>query len=207
MPLRVLIVDDEPAIRELLAEYLRGRGLEATVAAHAEEGCALLGEEPFTAVVADLKLPGEDGLAVLRAARARDVPALLMTGFGTPESAVEAFNLGARGYLLKPFRLRDLFAQLDRAVADAERDRHLRWSAAAMELVTLATVADVPSLVEELVRRLEFLLAALPPTSDAGEPSTELHPLGGARSVAVPMRPEARALARVVGAAVTRLGA
>ena len=98
MPIRVLVVDDEPAIRELLTEYLRGRGMEVTAVVDGESARVSLEREPPDLVLTDLKLPGIDGVEVVRLASAcvPPVPSLMMTGFGSVESAVAAFTSGAR---------------------------------------------------------------------------------------------------------------
>ncbi|MFN7142549.1 MAG: response regulator, partial [Myxococcota bacterium] len=131
MPTRVLVVDDEPPIRELLVEYLRGRGLSADAVSTGEEGRARIAQEPWDLVLTDLKLPGIDGIEVLRAAVARDVPTVLMSACGTVESVVEAYALGAREYLSKPFRLRDAWDVVARVLAAAARDRRRAWQSAA----------------------------------------------------------------------------
>jgi DNA-binding NtrC family response regulator len=107
--LHVLVVDDAPDVRELLVEYFRGRGWEVSAAASGREAIAAIARAPsrFTLIVTDLQLPDEDGLAVLRAARAANPSAyvIIITGYASLDSAIEAVRLGAYDYLTKPFSL------------------------------------------------------------------------------------------------------
>ncbi len=209
MPVRVLVVDDEPAIRELLAEYLRGRGMDVAVVPDGEQGRDAIGREPPDLVLTDLKLPGIDGIEVLRAAASGGVPAVLMTGFGTVETAVDAYAAGARDYVLKPFRLRDLYAALEQALADAGRDRRRAWAEQAFALTVAAHEAAEPEQADALVARLVELVRALPGAEHAAlrsETTGGGKPLGGRRWIDAPPVPEARALIAAVHAALLRLG-
>jgi DNA-binding NtrC family response regulator len=107
--LHVLVVDDEPDVRDLLAEYFQDRGFHVTATADGRAALAAIAQTPsrFTLVVTDLQMPGADGLAVLRAARAANpsVYVVIITGYASLDSAVEAVRLGAYDYLTKPFSL------------------------------------------------------------------------------------------------------
>jgi DNA-binding NtrC family response regulator len=114
MGLRILLVEDEPILRVTLANDLSDDGYEVTVAEDGAEGLRLVQGQPFDAALLDLKLPRADGLAVLRAyrdANPRGV-AVMMTAYGTIESAVAAMKAGATDYLLKPFPSEDLLTLL-----------------------------------------------------------------------------------------------
>src|SRR6266540_5214281 len=115
--LHVLVVDDEPDVRDLLAEYFQGRGFHVTSTADGRTALAAIAQTPsrFALIVTDLQMPGADGLAVLRAARAANpsVYVVIITGYASLDSAVEAVRLGAYDYLTKPFSL----GQIDVIVA------------------------------------------------------------------------------------------
>jgi two-component system, response regulator RegA len=99
----LLVVDDDGAFRDRLARALSDRGFQVSTAADADQALARAEEAPEYAVV-DLKMPGRSGLEVLRALRSRD-PAtrvLMLTGYGTIPTAIEATREGAVGYLTKP---------------------------------------------------------------------------------------------------------
>ncbi len=101
---RILVVDDEVNIREAIARILAKQGHDVTLASDGTEALAALGGGAFEVVITDLKMAGADGMAVLRAAKEADpsVEVILMTAYGTVESAVEAMKLGAYDYLTKP---------------------------------------------------------------------------------------------------------
>jgi DNA-binding NtrC family response regulator len=108
-PLNVLIVDDEPEIRELLVEYFRDHGFETATAGDGRAAIAALERDPsrYRLVVTDLQMPGADGLAVLRAAKAANPSCyvVIITGYASLDSAIQAVRLGAYDYLTKPFSM------------------------------------------------------------------------------------------------------
>ncbi len=100
----LLVVEDRKSLAEMLAETLRKEGYDVEVALRGDAAVAALRGGPYLAVITDLRLPGADGLAVLRAARAADplLPVFLITGYAAVETAVAALKLGARDYFPKP---------------------------------------------------------------------------------------------------------
>ena len=107
---RVLVVDDEQSMRELLAIMLRQMGYDVTAADGGEAAIAKLASEPFDLVITDLRMRKVDGLAVLRAAKehAPRTVVLVVTAFASTETAVEAMKLGAYDYVTKPFKIDEL---------------------------------------------------------------------------------------------------
>src|SRR5713226_5914236 len=103
----ILIVEDEAKMRRLLELQLADEGFHATTAPDAETGLQLLQKQQFDLVVTDFKLPGMTGLEFLQAIKRANaaVPVIIMTAYGTVESAVEAMKVGASDYVLKPFSL------------------------------------------------------------------------------------------------------
>jgi DNA-binding NtrC family response regulator len=114
----VLVVDDEPDVLELLVEYFRSRGLRVASAADGRSAVAALERNAakFGLIVTDLQLPGLDGLGVLRAARHANPSAyvVIVTGYASLDSAIQAVRLGAYDYLTKPFSLGQLDVILQR---------------------------------------------------------------------------------------------
>ena len=106
----VLIVDDEPNIRRVLAAMLKREGYETTAAADGEQALAVLHRTPVDVVVTDLVMPRIGGLELLREVRARhpDVPVIMITAHGTVDTAVEAMKAGAFDYIAKPFEQEEL---------------------------------------------------------------------------------------------------
>jgi DNA-binding NtrC family response regulator len=115
-PRRALVVDDEPSILRTVADALQDRGVVVEEAADGTRALAALHASDFDVVVTDLRLPGADGLQVLRAARQRDprCGVVVITAFGDVRSAVQAMREGAHHYLTKPFDLDELVLQIER---------------------------------------------------------------------------------------------
>lgn len=118
----VLVVDDDPDVRELLVEHLRSQGFRVATAADGRAAISAVERSPghIGLILTDLQLPGADGLAVLRAAKQLNpgVHVVIITGYASLDSAIEAVRSGAYDYLTKPFSL----GQLD-VVIGRIRDR------------------------------------------------------------------------------------
>ncbi len=119
----LLVVEDEPSVRSVLAAMLRDTGIDAAFAGNAEEALEVLGGCDFDVVLSDVRMPGRSGHELVTEARLLrpDTPILLMTGFGSIDSAVEAMRVGAFDYLTKPLRRRPLLEALERAFEQRER--------------------------------------------------------------------------------------
>ena len=118
---RILIVEDRDSLRRMLERALTQEGYEVTTAADGPEGIRRVREQPFDLVLTDLKLPDASGLEVLAASRDAQprVPVVVLTGYGTVGTAVEAMKLGAFDFLEKPVELDDLARLIERAIGDA----------------------------------------------------------------------------------------
>src|SRR5215211_2938722 len=114
-PIQVLVVDNDPAHAETMADSLRSIGFACTVATGGREAVSLLESSTFEIVVTDLKMPDVGGLEVLAKCKELqpDAELILVTGHGTIESAVEAMQRGAFNYLLKPLDLKQLRAVVE----------------------------------------------------------------------------------------------
>lgn len=117
----VLIVDDEKNIRLTLSQALETLELETETAVNGEEALAKLDAKPFGLILLDLKMPGMDGMEVLRRVReARpNIKVVIITAYGTIESAVEAMKLGAVDFIQKPFAPKEI-RELVRKVVDRD---------------------------------------------------------------------------------------
>jgi DNA-binding NtrC family response regulator len=106
----ILIIEDEAKMRRLLELNLGEDGFKTLSAADAEAGLKLLASEPVHLVITDLKLPGMSGLELLQMLKQQDaaLPVVVMTAFGSVETAVEAMKAGASDYVLKPFSLAEM---------------------------------------------------------------------------------------------------
>ena len=148
----ILIVDDEPDVRELLVEYFREAGHEVSSAADGTAAVADITRNPtkYGLVISDLQLPGIDGLGVLKAAKAANpsVAVIIVTGYASVDSAVRAVRLGAYDYLTKPFTLGQIDVIVSRAAERQALEAENRQLARKMEGRDLPEAA--PGIAEQL---------------------------------------------------------
>ncbi len=116
---RVLVVDDEPAMRRVLEIMLRKMGHDVTCANDGMQALAAVQTGPFDLVISDVRMPGLSGVGLLRALREQgnDVPVIIMTAHGSIESAVDAMKLGASEYIVRPFDVDALEITITRLIA------------------------------------------------------------------------------------------
>lgn len=162
-PFDVLIADDDAAVRELLADFLSHRGLRVASAADGRAAVTALARAGSSCrlVFADISMPGADGFAVLMAARAANPLAyvVMITGFGSLETAVDAVRHGAQDYLTKPFSL----GQVDVILRQAEeRAATLASRDAASSAPVAAALASIDRRLEALERQVAELALRLP---------------------------------------------
>jgi excisionase family DNA binding protein len=120
---RILVVDDEASIRDLLQKTLALAEYDVETAQDGNAALERLNETPsaFDLLIADLKMPGMDGLTLIRQVKRlkAELPIIIITGFSTESSAIEAVNLGVAGYLTKPFRVPQVLAAAAKALGGA----------------------------------------------------------------------------------------
>lgn len=117
---RILVVDDEETIRDLLAKTLALADYEVDLAPDGRTAVDRMRIIPYDLLITDLRMPGVDGLTVIREARRlkADIPIIIVTGYSTEASAIEAINLGVQGYLTKPFRVPRVLAAAAKALGE-----------------------------------------------------------------------------------------
>ena len=167
MSAKILLIDDDPGIRDTLRRVLAEEGCEVIMESRGDNGLARASEEPFNVVITDLKMPGLGGLELVRQLHAAQprLPIILVTAFGTTQTAIEATKLGAYDYLLKPFNIPQLLELVRRAVdsnrlmsepivlgeSDAGRDAIIGKSSAMQEIYKeIGRIASKP--VNVLIR-------------------------------------------------------
>src|SRR5512133_3271133 len=159
MSIRVLIVDDDAGVRYTLREILESEGLAVDEATDGADALARFEARPAQLVVTDLRMPGVDGMALLRALAARPHPprVVVITAHGSERQAVEAMKAGAHDYFRKPFENEELLAVIRRAL-DAVRlaDENERLAG---ELALARTMV----FASEPMRRLAVLVARVAP--------------------------------------------
>ena len=122
---KILVVDDERRMCESLETLLSKAGYEVTAVEKGEEALNKISNSDFDLVITDIKMPQVDGLDILKAARTKDVDALviLMTGYASLKSAISAINQGAYDYLMKPIEFAELKLTIQRALEKRKADR------------------------------------------------------------------------------------
>src|SRR5271170_2005500 len=138
---RVLIVDDEKFIRDILADFL---GMEGYIVRTAEDGAAALNElsrARYDMIISDLKMPRMGGIELLAAitAAAPNALTVIMTGFGTVETAIDAMKRGAYDYILKPFKVEEVIHVVQRGL---EKQRLAAENIRLREALSLYTVSE-----------------------------------------------------------------
>ena len=115
---RVLVVDDEASIRDLLSKTLALAEYEVDTVADAATALGRVRASEYDLLIADLRMPGMDGLTLIRQVKRirSELPVIIITGFSTESSAIEAVNLGVAGYLRKPFRVPEVLAAAAKAL-------------------------------------------------------------------------------------------
>jgi len=121
---KILVVDDEVELKNILVESLTSQGYETSGLASGEKALAALRTEPFDVVLTDMMMPGMDGITLVQEGLQIDphLVCIVMTGQGTIQTAVDSMKVGAFDYVLKPFRLQTLLPLITRAM----NVRHMR---------------------------------------------------------------------------------
>ncbi len=148
--IRILVVDDEAAERITLGEVLRLEGYHVTLAASGEQALAIVRQEPmFDLAILDLRLPGMDGLQVLDGIRriSAETIVILITGYGTLETAVQALRKGAYDFLLKPSPVEEVLVAVRRALSELKAGRHRRLLISQLQNTLQALVATTDGLM------------------------------------------------------------
>jgi response regulator RpfG family c-di-GMP phosphodiesterase len=169
-PARILVVDDEVVICEVLRDFLSFEGFEVAVAGTAEQALDLLRLDPFyDAVITDLKMPGLGGLELMRRIVSErsgqpDFVVIMMTGFGTVETAIDAMKHGAFDYILKPFKPEDVVRVLRRGL---ERLRLTRENIALKETLGSYELSEALSSAMPLNQQLKLIVDLVQQNFDA----------------------------------------
>ncbi len=115
---RILFVDDDREMRQLIVDFFHSEGYKVTEAANGKDALEQLSDEEFDVVITDLRMQEMDGLSLLRQIRigSPNLPVILITAFGSIETAVEAIKEGATNFIPKPLKMQTLKAIVDKAV-------------------------------------------------------------------------------------------
>src|SRR5580658_11377219 len=126
--LHVLVIDDEKAHAEIVAEILERKGYRCTIATSGKDGAKKIDNQEFDLIITDLKMGDLDGLAILKKAKEvqQETEVMVVTGYGDVKTAVKALQEGASHYLLKPLDKNELLAVVAKSAENLNRSRALR---------------------------------------------------------------------------------
>jgi DNA-binding NtrC family response regulator len=116
---RILVVDDEEALRTVLSSELEGEGYNVSMAADGEEAISVLGANQFDLILLDIKMPNVDGFEVLKFVKQNQpsTKVIMLTGFADLKNAIESKKLGAEDFVSKPYDLVDLLTTVERVLS------------------------------------------------------------------------------------------
>jgi DNA-binding NtrC family response regulator len=172
---RILVIDDEESIRELLKDFLVSKGIEVVTASDGESGINLLKEEKFDLFLLDLMMPGMSGLDVLQetASGKINVTSVVITAHATVQTAVEAMRLGAFDYITKPFNLEELYIAINRAL-DVSRlqAENIRLKKELKKKFDFRKIIGKSELMQEVIKFIEKIADTDSTTLITGESGT-----------------------------------
>ena len=115
---KILVVDDEEALRTVLSSELEGEGYQVSTAGDGEEAIKILGSQQFHLILLDIKMPNVDGFEVLKFIKQKQpsTKVIMLTGFADLKNAIESKKLGAEDFVSKPFDLVDLLTTVERVL-------------------------------------------------------------------------------------------
>ena len=125
---RILVVDDEDAIRDVLGQYMKIIGLDSVEVASGEEALSMFQKGHFDIVVSDIKMANMDGLTLLGEVKRIDPEVLffIITGYPSIETVLEAMKKGAKDYLVKPFQFDEIKMKIERALVEKDMNKRLK---------------------------------------------------------------------------------
>jgi two-component system response regulator HydG len=169
---RVLVVDDDGEMADMLVDHLTARGYQAEGATGGKAALAAIKKREYDAVITDLRMDGVDGMDVLNAVHGR-WPVLLMTAYGSIDGALEAVRRGAYHYLTKPFKLEEATVWLERALDDrGMRRENERLRKSLGERFAFRSLIGKSAIMQQLYDLLERVAATSAPVLITGESGT-----------------------------------
>ena len=184
VPPGILVVDDEPAIRDLLCEGLKGQGYHCDVAANGLEALDHLKREQFSLVLSDIDMPTMDGVRLLQNVKEAhpDIEVVMITGVVDVEVALRAMRMGANDYLTKPFNLEEVRLTVEKALEkrrlvleNREYQRDLESKVAERTVELVLKRREIEELYEKLQISYETTLEALAAALDTRDTETQGH--------------------------------
>ncbi|MFT3836516.1 MAG: response regulator [Myxococcaceae bacterium] len=177
VPPRILIVDDDESVREVIKTLLTEEGYDCVLATGAEAAVDMAAREETPLVISDMKMPGKDGLWLLEAFREKypDTSVIMLTGYGDTEAAVDCLRRGAVDYLLKPPKLTDLIRAIERALAKRRIELARKRYQKKLERKVRDRTTELRQAFKNIAETYHHTLLALVSALDAREHETSDH--------------------------------
>ncbi len=174
---RILVVDDDDSVRDVISLLLQEEGYNCTTATSATGALEIVEAEDVPLVISDMKMPGKDGLWLLEALREKrpDTSVIMLTGYGDTEAAVDCLRRGAVDYLLKPPKLTDLIRAIERALAKRRIELARKRYQKRLERKVRDRTTELRSALLDIETTYEKTLLALVAALDAREHETGDH--------------------------------
>jgi len=176
-PTRILIVDDDASVRDVISVLLQEEGYECRTASSAEAALDVAAAEAPPLVISDMKMPGRDGIWLLEALRERypETAVIMLTGYGDTEAAVDCLRRGAVDYLLKPPKLTDLIRAIERALAKRRIELARKRYQKKLERKVRDRTGELRTALRNIQGTYQTTLLALVRALDAREHETSDH--------------------------------
>jgi response regulator RpfG family c-di-GMP phosphodiesterase len=176
-PTRILIVDDDASVRDVISVLLQEEGYECRTASSAETALDLSAADAPPLVISDMKMPGHDGIWLLEAFRERypETAVIMLTGYGDTEAAVDCLRRGAVDYLLKPPKLTDLIRAIERALAKRRIELARKRYQKKLERKVRDRTSELRTALKDVQHTYQSTLLALVAALDAREHETSDH--------------------------------
>ena len=174
---KILVVDDEEAIREVVSTLLEAQGYQVTIASNGRMGLEKFQADPHDLVLSDIVMPEMDGLKLLERVRAnnKDVPVIMVTAMHDISIALQAIRAGAYDYILKPFEKDQLYLSVRRALEHRRLVLENRTYQRDLERLVAERTGQLSLALQELEQSYDYTLEALGGALDAKDAETEGH--------------------------------
>ena len=174
---RILVVDDDKSVLRMIERLLTSGGYPCRTAIDAETARQCMDEETFALILCDVNMPGESGLDLVRmiATRHPETAAIMVSGVDNPEIAREALEIGAYGYIIKPFRPSELMINIENALHRRELEIQTRRHRAELERLVQERTEKLCKAIRRLRTTMEGAIGAMAMTVETRDPYTAGH--------------------------------
>jgi response regulator RpfG family c-di-GMP phosphodiesterase len=175
--INVLVVDDEESIRDVLSQLIELSGHRCTQAVDGKDARAKIREKPFELVLCDVNMPGESGIDLVRDILRQypETAVVMVTGMDDPEFAATALDVGAYGYIIKPFKANELMISVANALRRRKLEIEYRDHQRNLEQTVASRTSDLQETLEKLNKTLSGIIQAMTAVVEFRDPYTAGH--------------------------------